>query len=89
MKTARLAEAFGVNCEIHTSIFHPGLVNLHCAAAIRNCDFFEVLYPLENFAFGLKQPLPIVEGRATPPSGPGLGIELDWDTIDASTVAIV
>ena len=23
MKTARLAEAFGVNCEIHTSIFHP------------------------------------------------------------------
>jgi L-alanine-DL-glutamate epimerase-like enolase superfamily enzyme len=90
MKTARLAEAFGVNCEIHTSIFHPlDLVNLHCAAAIRNCDFFEVLYPLENFAFGLKQPLPIVAGRATPPSAPGLGIELDWDTIDASTVAIV
>lgn len=90
MKTARLAEAFGVNCEIHTSIFHPlEVVNLHCAAAIKNCDFFEVLYPIENFAFGLKAPLPIKDGMATPPSGPGLGMEIDWDVIDNSTTLIV
>jgi hypothetical protein len=32
MKTARLAEAFGVNCEVHTAIFHPlEMVNLHWA----------------------------------------------------------
>jgi len=87
MKTARLAEAFGVNCEIHTSIFHPlEIVNLHCAAAIKNCDFFELLYPIENFAFGLKEPLPIKDGYATPPEKPGLGVELDWDVIDNSTL---
>jgi L-alanine-DL-glutamate epimerase-like enolase superfamily enzyme len=90
MKTARLAEAFGVNCEIHTSIFHPlEIVNLHCAAAIKNCDFFELLYPIENFAFGLKSPLPIKDGTATPPSGPGLGVEIDWDLIDSCTIKIV
>lgn len=90
MKTARLAEAFGVNCEIHTSIFHSlDLVNLHCAAAMKNCDFFELLYPIENFAFGLKAPLPIREGVATLPSEPGLGIDIDWDTIDNATVLTV
>jgi L-alanine-DL-glutamate epimerase-like enolase superfamily enzyme len=90
MKTARLAEAFGVNCEIHTSIFHPlEVVNLHCAAAVKNCDFFELLYPVENFAFGIKQKLPVVDGVATPPSGPGLGVDIDWDDIDNCTVAVV
>ena len=90
MKTARLAEAFGVNCEVHTSIFHPlEIVNLHCAAAIKNCDFFEVLYPIENFAFGLKAPLPIRDGMATPRDGPGLGVEIDWDDIDNCTIAQV
>ncbi|CAH1652535.1 L-alanine-DL-glutamate epimerase-like enolase superfamily enzyme [Hyphomicrobiales bacterium] len=90
MKTARLAEAFGVNCEIHTSIFHPAeIVNLHCCAAVKNCDFFELLYPAEGFAFGLKDPLPIENGVAKLPSRPGLGVDLDWDDIDRCTVAIV
>jgi L-alanine-DL-glutamate epimerase-like enolase superfamily enzyme len=90
LKTARLAEAFGVNCEIHTAIFHPlELVNLHCCAAVTNCDFFELLGPTENFAFGLKGSLPVENGIARPPNGPGLGMELDWDEIDACTLAIV
>lgn len=90
MKTARLAEAFGVHCEVHTSIFHPlEVVNLHCCAAIKNCDFFELLYPVEDFAFGLKAPLPIAGGVATLPQRPGLGADLDWDEIDRCTVAEV
>jgi L-alanine-DL-glutamate epimerase-like enolase superfamily enzyme len=90
MKTARLAEAFGVNCEVHTSIFHPmEIVNLHCCAAMKNCDFFEVLYPIEGFAFGLKERLPIADGMATPPALPGLGVEIDWDDVDRMTVKIV
>lgn len=37
MKTARLAEAFGVNSEVHTSIFHGlDLVNLHCIGEMKN-----------------------------------------------------
>lgn len=90
MKTARLAEAFAVNCEVHTSIFHPlDLVNLHCCAAVTNCDGFELLCPVDGFAFGLKGALPISNGIARPPEGAGLGMELDWDEIDACTLAIV
>ncbi|WP_366655688.1 enolase C-terminal domain-like protein [Fodinicurvata sp. EGI_FJ10296] len=89
MKTARLAESFGVNCEVHTSIFAPlDLVNMHCAAAMRNCEFFELLYPLESFSFALAAPLPITDGMAHLPEAPGLGMDLDWDEIDRSTIAV-
>lgn len=86
MKTAHLAEAFGVRCELHTTIYHPlEIVNLHCAAAIRNCGYLELLVPESNFAFGLKEPLRIEGGEAVLPSGPGLGMEYDWDFIDNAT----
>ena len=88
MKTAHLAESFGVQCELHTTIYHPlELVNLHCCAAIRNCEFFEVLMPVEYFDFGLKDPLRIQSGQAILPDRPGLGMELDWDFIDRCTFA--
>ncbi len=88
MKTAHLAEAFHMNCEIHTSIFHPlELVNLHVNAAITNSTYFELLYPITNFDFGLVSPLPIKNGIATLPETPGLGIELDWNMIDNATIA--
>ena len=88
MKTANLAEAFHMNCEIHTAIFYPlELVNLHINGAITNSTYFELLYPTASFDFGLAAPLPISDGIATLPEGPGLGIELDWDMIDNSTIA--
>lgn len=88
LKTAHLAEAFHMNCELHTTIFHPlELVNLHLNGAVPNSTYFEVLWPTTTFAFGLKEELPIKDGVVTMPSGPGLGIELDWDLIDAATIA--
>ena len=49
------AESFGMQCEIHTAIYMPlELVNLHCAASIKNCEFFEILDPVEYFDFGLE-----------------------------------
>ena len=86
MKTAHLAESFGVQCEIHTAIYHPlELVNLHCCAAIKNSEFFEVLVPYDYFDFGLKEKIKVENGSAQLPSKPGLGIELDWDFIDNTT----
>ena len=86
MKTAHLAESFGVQCEIHTAIYHPlELVNLHCCAAIKNSEFFEVLVPYDYFNFGLKESINVSNGMAHLPSKPGLGIDLDWDFIDNST----
>ena len=87
LKTAWLAEAFHMNCELHTTILHPlEMVNLHLAGAIRNCTYFEVLWPMEIFAFGLEGPLPIADGIARLPDEPGLGIGLDWDLIDNATI---
>ena len=91
MKTARLAEAFGVQCELHTTIYHPlELVNLHCACAMRNCEFFELLWPPHVYNFGLLQDIQIdAEGYAHVPTGPGMGIGLDWDFIENATVAVL
>lgn len=89
MKTAHLAEAFAMNCEIHTAIYHPlELVNLHCAAAMRNCEFFEVLVPEHLFNVGLAEDIRIENGHAHLPQAPGLGIELDWDFIENATIKI-
>ncbi len=87
MKTAHLAEAFGVRCEVHTSVYHAlDIVNLHCCCAIANCELFELLYPPEAMAFGLKTPLEIdPEGYAHPPTAPGTGVDFDWDFIDNKT----
>jgi L-alanine-DL-glutamate epimerase-like enolase superfamily enzyme len=90
MKTAHLAESFGLQCELHTAIYHPlELVNLHCCAAIKNCEFFEVLIPWEMFNFGLTTPIQIENGNAILPEGPGLGIKLDWNLIDRSTFEVI
>lgn len=90
MKTAHLAEAFGVQCELHTTIYH-GLeqVQLHAALAISNCEFFETLYPWDDFEFGTKTKLVVEDGMIQAPTGPGFGIEYDWDFIDDRTVAIL
>lgn len=86
LKSAHLAEAFGMNCEIHTAIFHPlELVNLHLCAATRNCSYLELLAPVDDFAFGLTQPLPIENGVARLPNEAGLGIPLDWNQIENDT----
>lgn len=90
LKTAHMADAFGARCELHTCIYHAlDLVNLHCAAAIGNCEFFELLYPLADYGVGLRTGIDIVDGYAIPPSGPGLGIDYDWDAIDDRTVAVL
>ena len=91
MKTAHLAEAFGMQCELHTTIYHPlELVNLHCACAMKNCEFFELLWPTEVYNFGLESDIVIDEqGYAHVPDQPGMGIGLDWDLIEEATVEIL
>jgi L-alanine-DL-glutamate epimerase-like enolase superfamily enzyme len=91
MKTAALCEAFGLNCEVHTTTNALlDLANLHVSCAIRNCEYFEVLIPQDPFTFGVKNPIRIdAQGWVHPPAGAGLGAELDWDAIDNHTTAEV
>jgi len=91
MKTAHLAESFGVYCELHTAIYHAlEILNLHCCCAISNCEFFELLYPLSYVDFGIENEIHIDDdGYAHPPQAPGHGVEFDWDFIDNCTVEVL
>jgi L-alanine-DL-glutamate epimerase-like enolase superfamily enzyme len=84
LKTAALAEAFGLQCEIHMTLYSMlDLANLHVACAISNCQYLE-LCASEACSFGLVDPPHIDrEGYVHAPSGPGLGVEIDWPAINA------
>ena len=86
LKIAHLAEAFGLNCEIHTTTMnYMDLVNLHVSCAIKNCEFFEYFVPEEDYMLPMKGRLPIDEhGVIHVPNVPGVGAELDWDLIEKS-----
>lgn len=89
LKTAHLCECFGVNCEIHTTCYALlDVANLHVNCAISNCEFAEVLLPAEPFRFGLlDQPVMDADGYLHAPQSPGLGVTIDWQRIDACTIA--
>ena len=92
MKTAHLAEAFGLDCEIHAA----GPAQRHCMAAMRNSNWYE----LSLVAPGVRNPVPPVfgsgysddleavgkDGCYPVPDGPGLGVEYDWTYIDKHRV---
>ena len=92
MKIATLAEAFGMDVELHAA----GPAQRHCIAAIRNTNFYELslVHPhVRNpiapvYACGYSDDLEAVgaDGCFPVPDGPGLGVEYDWGYIDAHTV---
>ena len=83
MKTAALAEAFGMDVELHSS----GPAHRHCMAAIRNSNFYELalVHPkMRNplppiYSCGYSDELDAVQpdGCVPVPTGPGLGVTLD------------
>lgn len=87
MKTAHLAEAFGLDCEIHCA----GPAHRACMSAIRNSNYYElalvaphiptILPPI--YADGYSDAIDGVgeDGCYPVPDGPGLGVTLDWDFI--------
>ncbi len=86
IKIARLAEAFGVNCEITSVGAMNGFVHAHVIGAIRNCTFFE------GWGLGslggeplITNPITLKDGHINVPQRPGLGVELDWDEMEKVT----
>ncbi len=91
LKTAHLAEAFGMNFEVH----HGGnslnnWANLHVILAIRNCQFFEVLLPSDAQKYGIIDDLePDADGFIHAPTAPGLGARIDFELIEAKKVQVL
>jgi L-alanine-DL-glutamate epimerase-like enolase superfamily enzyme len=98
VKIAHLAEAFGMNCEIHDS--YNGLCNvaaLNVAMAVPNCEWLEILpfnapgeHSLANWNYGLATPVSVdARGYVPAPTATGLGAEIDWDLINSSVAAVI
>ncbi|MGV3651920.1 MAG: mandelate racemase family protein [Devosia sp.] len=86
IKSMHLAEAFGMDCEVHGN----GIVNLICTAIAKNCRWYErgLLHPHFDYDSApayLKAPVdPLdADGNVPLPTLPGLGQDIDFDYIDA------
>ncbi len=87
MKTAHTAESFGVQCELHTTIYQAlEQVQVHASLSLPNTEFFEMLYPFDDFDFGTRSSITLKDGMVQAPQGAGLGIDYDWDFIEDHTV---
>jgi L-alanine-DL-glutamate epimerase-like enolase superfamily enzyme len=89
-KSLALCELFGIDLEIHTAATPLlDVANLHVACAASNCSYVEHHHPV--FRWGLKHdPLAIDgDGCQRLPTGPGLGVEIDWDDIENRTLAVM
>ena len=91
IKTAHLAEAFGINYEVH----HGGnslnnWANLHVIMSIKNTTYFEVLLPSGAHKYGIIDDLePDQNGLLYAPKEPGLGAKIDFDLIKSKTIEVL
>ncbi|MCZ6678752.1 MAG: mandelate racemase [Candidatus Poribacteria bacterium] len=92
MKVAHATEGFGLDVEFHGG----GLPHRHCIAAVRNTNYYELglLHPLVPHTKPPIYPPEFTDelenidanGHVPVPQGPGLGVEMDWDYINAHRV---
>jgi L-alanine-DL-glutamate epimerase-like enolase superfamily enzyme len=82
-KIAGMAEAFGMNLEVHNNANQMlEAANIAVAMSIKNTKYYEQLVPEQLFQFGVKEILRVDnEGYVHVPTGPGIGMELDWDFV--------
>ncbi|MFN0195661.1 MAG: mandelate racemase/muconate lactonizing enzyme family protein [Planctomycetaceae bacterium] len=90
-KAMAIAEAAGKKCEVmcwgHTLI---STANLHLSLGSPNCTYYEQPIPYASYEYGMKdvvrtQP----DGYVYAPKGPGLGVEIDWDAMNAATILTI
>ena len=64
------------------------VATLHAMLAHNNVSYFELPYPTEPYEYGVLNPVrPDADGMVGAPPGDGLGIELDWEWVDAHTAS--
>ncbi|AUV80360.1 mandelate racemase [Salinigranum rubrum] len=95
MKVAHMAEGFGLDVEFHA----PGPAQRHCIAATRNANYYEMalVHPIAQ-----NTPPPVYkgdysdmfdaiddDGTVPVPDDPGLGVDYDWDFVEANKTGSV
>ncbi|MFC6838076.1 enolase C-terminal domain-like protein [Halomarina ordinaria] len=95
MKIARVAEGFGLDVEFHA----PGPAQRHCIAATRNANYYELALvhpearntqpPVYRGAYSDMFDTVDEDGTVPVPDDPGLGVEYDWDYVEANKTGSV
>jgi L-alanine-DL-glutamate epimerase-like enolase superfamily enzyme len=90
LKIAHLAEALGLDVEIHAC----GPAHRHLMSALRNSNFYEValvgpdcpnaIAPVYTCGYTDQLDCIDADGTVGVPAGPGLGVTYDWDYIGAN-----
>ncbi|HYR48068.1 MAG TPA: enolase C-terminal domain-like protein [Candidatus Polarisedimenticolia bacterium] len=88
-KAASLAEALGLRCEIHSFGYTLNqAANLQVIGSVANSQYFECPMPLGEYGAGMLDVINLEpDGTVCVPNKPGLGVEVDWEKMDALTVA--
>lgn len=95
MKRAKIAEGFGLDVEFHA----PGPAQRHCIAAIRNTNYYELALvhpdcpntqpPVYEGTYSDMLDTVDEDGMVTVPDEPGLGVDYDWDYIEANATGSI
>ena len=88
LKAARCAEAFGAYCHLDGLGLCDGFAHLHLAGTIRNAPFLEIAENGASSPF-IGNPLAICDGYIQIPDAPGLGLEIDMDTVNEHTEELI
>ncbi|MCT4633565.1 MAG: mandelate racemase/muconate lactonizing enzyme family protein [Firmicutes bacterium] len=88
LKIMALAQANNMRCEVQSwGMTLTQAANLHIMLSHNNCTYFEQAFPYERFEVGSKTLIRTdKEGFVHAPEGYGLGVELDWDEIERTTL---
>ena len=88
-KASALAEGLGLRCEIHSFGYTLNqAANLQVIGSVANSRYFECPMPVGAYGAGMLDVIDLEsDGTVCIPSQPGLGVEVDWEKMDAMTVA--
>ena len=90
VKLANLTYAFGATMHVSAHDHMWGFSSLNANGAIENAEILEVHPPFTTHTNpALKNPLKLADGHVEMPEGPGLGVDLDWDMIEAQTTELI
>jgi L-alanine-DL-glutamate epimerase-like enolase superfamily enzyme len=90
LKIARLAEAFGLHCELEPDGRMGGFVRAHLMGAIANSYFYAVTRAgSQGQSPIVRNPLWVDKGYVLMPQGAGLGMQLDWSEVETRTEQVI
>ena len=87
-KAMALVESMGMRCEVMAWGFTlASAANFHLMLAHNISDWYEQAVPYPSYEYGMNDVIRTnADGTVDAPSGPGLGLEIDWDAMRKATL---